>query len=77
MYITCFVIDNKIPNMLQNAGSRPSSVFLFGIILKEIVAALHRIYLNVSVIYCEIYLPAASLHAHHLHVLTMRILRKN
>ncbi|XP_034304381.2 uncharacterized protein [Magallana gigas] len=32
----------------SNAGSRPSSVFLFGIILKEIVAALHRIYLNPS-----------------------------
>ncbi|XP_078334665.1 uncharacterized protein LOC111118371 isoform X3 [Crassostrea virginica] len=32
----------------KNAGSRPSSVFLFGIILKEIVAALHRIYLNPS-----------------------------
>ncbi|XP_012944993.1 uncharacterized protein LOC101861997 [Aplysia californica] len=31
--------DNK-------GGARPSSVFLFGIILKEIVAALHRIYLN-------------------------------
>lgn len=29
-------------------GNRPSSVFLFGIILKEIVAALHRIYLNPS-----------------------------
>ncbi|KAK3787634.1 hypothetical protein RRG08_031867 [Elysia crispata] len=27
-------------------GARPSSVFLFGIILKEMVAALHRIYLN-------------------------------
>ncbi|XP_055901593.1 uncharacterized protein LOC106052884 isoform X4 [Biomphalaria glabrata] len=33
--------DNK-------GGARPSSVFLFGIILKEIVAALHRIYLNPS-----------------------------
>ncbi|XP_069120155.1 uncharacterized protein [Argopecten irradians] len=31
-----------------NVGNRPSSVFLFGIILKEIVAALHRIYLNPS-----------------------------
>ncbi|KAK7092295.1 hypothetical protein V1264_008064 [Littorina saxatilis] len=31
-----------------NKGNRPSSVFLFGIILKEIVAALHRIYLNPS-----------------------------
>ncbi|XP_076456024.1 uncharacterized protein LOC143290459 isoform X2 [Babylonia areolata] len=30
----------------KNRGNRPSSVFLFGIILKEIVAALHRIYLN-------------------------------
>ncbi|XP_050404725.1 uncharacterized protein LOC126820659 isoform X2 [Patella vulgata] len=28
--------------------NRPSSVFLFGIVLKEIVAALHRIYLNPS-----------------------------
>ncbi|XP_063424414.1 uncharacterized protein LOC134708059 isoform X2 [Mytilus trossulus] len=32
----------------SNQGNRPSSVFLFGIILKEIVAALHRIYLNPS-----------------------------
>ncbi|XP_060070985.1 uncharacterized protein LOC132550904 [Ylistrum balloti] len=32
----------------KNVGNRPSSVFLFGIILKEIVAALHRIYLNPS-----------------------------
>ncbi|CAG2203051.1 unnamed protein product [Mytilus edulis] len=32
----------------KNQGNRPSSVFLFGIILKEIVAALHRIYLNPS-----------------------------
>lgn len=32
----------------SNTGNRPSSVFLFGIILKEIVAALHRIYLNPS-----------------------------
>ncbi|KAL8594697.1 hypothetical protein ACOMHN_052429 [Nucella lapillus] len=30
----------------KNKGNRPSSVFLFGIILKEIVAALHRVYLN-------------------------------
>ncbi|KAH3701074.1 hypothetical protein DPMN_076058 [Dreissena polymorpha] len=30
----------------QNSSNRPSSMFLFGIILKEIVAALHRIYLN-------------------------------
>ncbi|XP_048781062.1 uncharacterized protein LOC125683673 isoform X5 [Ostrea edulis] len=36
------------PGRRSNAGSRPSSVFLFGIILKEIVAALHRIYLNPS-----------------------------
>ncbi|PVD36062.1 hypothetical protein C0Q70_03032 [Pomacea canaliculata] len=33
---------------LHNKGNRPSSVFLFGIILKEIVAALHRVYLNPS-----------------------------
>ncbi|XP_025083797.1 uncharacterized protein LOC112557888 isoform X2 [Pomacea canaliculata] len=32
----------------KNKGNRPSSVFLFGIILKEIVAALHRVYLNPS-----------------------------
>ncbi|KAK3579278.1 hypothetical protein CHS0354_033356 [Potamilus streckersoni] len=30
----------------SNLNTRPSSMFLFGIILKEIVAALHRIYLN-------------------------------
>ncbi|KAL3837146.1 hypothetical protein ACJMK2_022524 [Sinanodonta woodiana] len=30
----------------KNLNTRPSSMFLFGIILKEIVAALHRIYLN-------------------------------
>ncbi|KAL5010441.1 hypothetical protein ScPMuIL_012746 [Solemya velum] len=30
----------------KNAHNRPSSVFLFSIILKEIVAALHRIFLN-------------------------------
>ncbi|GFN89700.1 histone-lysine N-methyltransferase 2b-like [Plakobranchus ocellatus] len=30
----------------KKGGARPSSVFLFGIILKEMVAALHRIYLN-------------------------------
>ncbi|KAK3106313.1 hypothetical protein FSP39_017496 [Pinctada imbricata] len=35
-------------NAKKNIGNRPSSVFLFGIILKEIVAALHRIYLNPS-----------------------------
>ena len=34
--------------LFQNLSTRPSSMFLFGIILKEIVAALHRIYLNVS-----------------------------
>ncbi|XP_060572416.1 uncharacterized protein LOC132730491 isoform X2 [Ruditapes philippinarum] len=33
-------------NVKQNLSNRPSSTFLFGIILKEIVAALHRIYLN-------------------------------
>lgn len=32
----------------HNLSTRPSSMFLFGIILKEIVAALHRIYLNPS-----------------------------
>ncbi|XP_064598177.1 LOW QUALITY PROTEIN: uncharacterized protein LOC135464640 [Liolophura sinensis] len=30
----------------KNKGTRPSTVFLFGLTLKEIVAALHRIYLN-------------------------------
>ncbi|XP_045209487.2 uncharacterized protein LOC123561292 isoform X3 [Mercenaria mercenaria] len=33
-------------NVKKNLSNRPSSTFLFGIILKEIVAALHRIYLN-------------------------------
>ncbi|RUS72307.1 hypothetical protein EGW08_019930 [Elysia chlorotica] len=32
--------------LTKKDGARPSSVFLFGIILKEMVAALHRIYLN-------------------------------
>lgn len=35
-----------IPPKKVNLPNRPNSVFLFGIILKEIVAALHRIYLN-------------------------------
>ncbi|XP_046563527.1 uncharacterized protein LOC124272404 [Haliotis rubra] len=40
-FIACLKASVK-----KNKGSRPSSVFLFGIILKEIVAALHRLYLN-------------------------------
>ncbi|WAR05537.1 hypothetical protein MAR_020906 [Mya arenaria] len=35
-----------IAHLRKNLTNRPSSMFLFGIILKEIVAALHRIYLN-------------------------------
>ncbi|XP_060579430.1 uncharacterized protein LOC132736336, partial [Ruditapes philippinarum] len=52
------IVRKKIPQPIQikrvpiilpkktNLSNRPSSTFLFGIILKEIVAALHRIYLN-------------------------------
>ncbi|BFZ22423.1 hypothetical protein BsWGS_25462 [Bradybaena similaris] len=54
MICILFFIDiNAILQVLElsycvRGGARPSSVFLFGIILKEIVAALHRIYLNPS-----------------------------
>ncbi|XP_059144578.1 uncharacterized protein LOC131931750 [Physella acuta] len=44
-------MGNRAPVVVRTdnrGGVRPSSVFLFGIILKEIVAALHRIYLNPS-----------------------------
>ncbi|CAC5395618.1 unnamed protein product [Mytilus coruscus] len=46
-YAAWFIASLKILAE-KNQGNRPSSVFLFGIILKEIVAALHRIYLNPS-----------------------------
>ncbi|XP_071103757.1 uncharacterized protein [Haliotis cracherodii] len=44
-YCAWFIASLKA-SVKKNQGSRPSSVFLFGIILKEIVAALHRLYLN-------------------------------
>ncbi|KAL4229214.1 hypothetical protein ACF0H5_012253 [Mactra antiquata] len=40
------VAGRYFPAKKPNVPNRPNSMFLFGIILKEIVAALHRIYLN-------------------------------